>query len=134
MFAWAGSAQQQGGGFYRTRPGKAPACVPLGIHATTAKLVVTFSDKLDPASVKPDAFAYKVWHLKRSASYGSGHIDEHPVKIAAGSLGSDGRTVTLEIPTLTPTQCYELLVKVRAADGTEVTRSLHGTIHQLAKP
>jgi hypothetical protein len=131
MFAWAGNARQRGG-FYRTRPGKAPACVPMGIHAATAKLVVTFSDKLDPASVKPDAFAYKVWHLKRSANYGSNHYDEHPVKIAAATLGSDGRTVTLEIPTLTPTQCYELLVKARAAEGAEVTRSLHGTIHALS--
>ena len=130
MFAWAGNAAKPGG-FYRVRPGKAPAYVPLGIHAATKKLIVTFSDKLDPASMKPDAFAYKVWHLKRSASYGSTHYDEHPVQIASAELSSDGRSVTLTIPTLTPTQCYELLVKVRGADGTEVIRSLHGTIHAL---
>ena len=130
MFAWAGNATTPGG-FYRVRPGKTPACVPLAIHAATARLSVTFSDRLDPASVKPDAFAYKVWHLKRSANYGSNHYDEHPVAITAAHLSSDGRTVTLEIPALTPTQCYELLIKVHASDGAQVSRSLHGTIHRL---
>ena len=32
---------------------------------------------------------------------------------------------SLEVPDLTPTQCYELKINAR---------NLHGTIHQLAKP
>ena len=94
---------------------------------------MTFSDPLDPASVKPDTFALKVWSLKRNANYGSNHHDEHPLEITGARLSADARTVTLDIPTLAPTQCYELKVSLQTPDGTAFTRSLHGTIHQLAR-
>jgi hypothetical protein len=132
MFAWAGNATAPGG-FHRIRRSEKPANVPLAIHATKGALSVTFSDPLDAASVKPDAFAFKVWSLKRTASYGSKHYDERPLEIAAARLGTDARTVTLDIPTLVPTQCYEIIVKCRGADGAAVERSLHGTIHEVAE-
>ncbi len=131
MFAWAGNATAPGG-FHRIRRSEKAAHVPLAIHAAKAAFSVTFSDPLDPASVKPGAFACKVWSLKRSASYGSKHYDEHPLTIAAAQLSADGRTVTLAIPDLAPTQCYELAAKLRATDGTSIERSLHGTIHHLS--
>ena len=80
----------------------------------------------------PDAFACKVWFLKRSASYGSNHYDEHPLDITAAHLSADARTVTLDITALAPTQCYELKANLLGADGTTIQRSLHGTIHQLS--
>ena len=131
MFAWAGNAAAPGG-FHRIRRGEKPAHLPLSLHAAKGVLSVTFSEPIDPASVKPDAFAFKVWSLKRSANYGSGHHDEHPLEIAAARLGPDARTVTLEIPTLAPTQCYELKTKLLGADGAAIDRSLHGTIRRLA--
>jgi hypothetical protein len=131
MFAWAGSAVAPGG-FHRIRRSGKPAHVPLTIHAAKGALSVSFSDPLDPVSVKPDAFAFKVWSLKRSANYGSKHYDEHPLDIAAARLSADHRTVTLEIPTLSATQCYELKTRLMAPDGAIIERSLHGTIHQLA--
>lgn len=45
----------------------------------------------------------------------------------------DRRTVTLTIPALASTMCYELTTKLRSPDGVPVVRSLHGTIHQLAE-
>ena len=42
--------------------------------------------------------------------------------------------ISLTVPGLAPAQCYELLVRVRGADGTSISRSLHGTIHKLAEP
>ena len=130
MFAWAGNATTPGG-FYRIRRDDKSAHVPLAIRATKGTLTVTFSDPIDPASVKPDAFTFKVWHLKRSAEYGSNHYDEHALDIAAARLGSNGRTITIDIPTLEPTQCYELVIKARSSDGASIVRSLHGTIHAL---
>ena len=96
-------------------------------------LSVTFSDPLDPNSVKPDAFALKVWSLKRTKNYGSNHYDEHPLAIAAAKLSADARTVTLAIPTLAPTHCYELTTKLNAPGGAAIERSIHGTIHALAE-
>jgi hypothetical protein len=132
LFGWAGNASAPGG-FHRIRRSEKPAFVPLSIHAAKGAISVTFSEPIDPASVQPDAFAFKVWFLKRSASYGSNHYGEHPLQITAAHLSPDGRTVTLEIPTLAPTQCYELKARLLGADGTAVERSLHGTIHQLAE-
>ncbi len=132
LFGWAGNAASPGG-FHRIRRNEKPAHVPLAIHAAKSLLRVTFSDALDPASVKADAFAFKVWSLKRSASYGSKHYDEHPLEITGAHLSTDARTVTLDIPALTPTQCYEFKVRVQAPDGSTIERSLHGTIHQLSE-
>jgi hypothetical protein len=131
LFGWAGNAAAPGG-FHRIRRSGKPAHVPLGIHAAKGMLSATFSDPLDMATVKPDAFALKVWSLKRSANYGSNHYDEHPLEIQGARLSADGRTVTLDIPTLAPTQCYELKASLQAPNGTTIARSLHGTIHQLA--
>jgi hypothetical protein len=64
----------------------------------------------------------KVWSLKRSANYGSGHFDERELAIRDVKTSADGRTLTLEIPDLAPTQCYELKIGDRV---------LHGTIHSL---
>ena len=96
-------------------------------------LSVTFSDPLDPNSVKPDAFALKVWSLKRTKSYGSNHYDEHALAIAAVQLGADARTVTLTIPTLAPTHRYELTTKLQPPGSAAIKRSIHGTIHALAE-
>ena len=119
LFAWAGNATTTGG-LYRIRRGATPAQVPLAFHASKGALRVTFSDPVtDPTS------CVKVWSLKRSKNYGSGHHDEHELTIRKVKLSGDKRTVTLDVPDLVPTQCCE----VKIGD-----RVLHGTIHQLAKP
>ncbi|MEX2381196.1 MAG: DUF6797 domain-containing protein [Opitutales bacterium] len=132
MFSWAGNATAPGG-FYRIRRSAQPADVPLAVHATTSGLTVTFSDPLDPASVTTDAFAMKVWSIRRTANYGSQHHDEQSLEITDARVSADAQTVTLSIADLAPTQSYELLVNVEAPDGTAIERSLHGTIHRLSE-
>ncbi len=132
MFAWAGNATAPGG-FHRIRRSGAPAFVPLEIHAATGALTLGLSDPVAPASVTPAAFAMKVWTLKRTANYGSKHYDEHPLVISFASLSPDGRQIRLGIPALAPTQCYELLLSLKAPDGSEIKRSIHGTIHHLTE-
>jgi hypothetical protein len=41
--------------------------------------------------------------------------------------------VTLDIPMVAPTQCYEFKVRLRAPGGATIERSLHGTIHRLSE-
>ena len=131
MFAWAGNATGPGG-FHRIRRLAGPAQLPVALHAARGQLRVTFSDPLDAASVQPGAFAYKMWSLKRSANYGSQHFGEHPLAIAEARLAADGCTVILTIPELAATQSYELKLKLRGADGGEIERNLHGTLHALS--
>lgn len=119
MFAWAGNATDPGG-FHRIRPSGRPAQVPLSVHAMKGAISVTFNDPIiDTKST------IKVWSLKRTKNYGSKHHDEHDLPIRSAKLSDDKRTLTLDIPDLAPTHCYELKIGDRV---------LHGTIHQLANP
>jgi len=117
MFAWAGNATDPGG-FHRIRRSSTPARLPLAVHAMEGAMIVTFSDPVEPKDC-----AMKVWSLKRTKNYGSTHHDEKELAIRAVTLSDDRRTVTLDIPDLGPTHCYELKINDRV---------LHGTIHQLA--
>jgi hypothetical protein len=117
MFAWAGNATDPGG-FHRIRRGTVPAQVPLTVQAKQGAINVTFSDP-----VTDTRSSIKVWSLQRTKKYGSEHHDEHELSIQSVTLSQDQRTVTLEIPDLKPTHCYELQIG---------PHNLHGTIHQLA--
>jgi hypothetical protein len=130
MYAWAGNAIGPGG-FYRIRRTEKSAYVPIAVEARKGTLRLTFSDRLDPASVKPDAFAFKTWSLKRTANYGSKHHDERPIEITAARIARDFRTIALDIPELVPTHCYELKARLRGREGEKFERSMHGTIHRL---
>ena len=133
MYAWAGNAIGPGG-FYRIRRNeKKPADLPLTVHTMKGALRVTFSDPIDPASVNTDAFAFKVWSLKRTSDYGSKHYDEHSLEITAARPGPDARTLTLDIPSLAPTHCYELKERLKGVNGENIERSNHGTIHRLGE-
>jgi hypothetical protein len=132
LFGWAGNATAAGG-FYRIRRSEKAAHLPVAVHAAAGTLSVTFSDPLDSGSVKPENFALKTWSLKRSADYGSKHYDEHPLEITGARLSADARTVTLGVPVLAPTQCYELKSRLVGADSETFERSLHGTIHQISE-
>jgi hypothetical protein len=129
MFAWAGS-QTQPGGFYRIRATGKPAHLPIGLHATSDGMTIEFSDPLDPESAaEPDNYAVKVWSLVRAARYGSDHHDEHELEITSARLSTDGRTVQLSIPEISPTWCMEIRCSLRAADGQRVNRVIHNTVH-----
>ena len=131
LFSWAGNATAPGG-FHRIRRSEKNADMPLKIHAAKGVLSITFSDPLNPTSVTAEAFALKIWSLKRSANYGSQHYGERALEIKGARLNADSRTVLLDVPTLAPTQCYELKMHLPSADGGTLVRSMHGTVHQLA--
>lgn len=134
LFAWAGNRVAPGG-FYRVRYTGAEVAVPVDLHAHARGLDVTFSEPLDRAFVEDEArYAIRVWNLKRTANYGSGHHDERALDVASASLLADGRTVRLAIPDLAPTWGMKCDYTVRTARGREVTSVFHNTVHQLPDP
>jgi hypothetical protein len=130
MFAWAGNATGPGG-FHRIRRTNTPAYLPVAIEPGKGMLSVRLSDPVDPEAIRTEAFAFKVWSLKRSAGYGSDHHGEHALNIRGVRLEADRRTVILDIPDLAPTHCYELKMRLAAPGGTTVERVLHGTLNDL---
>lgn len=130
MFAWAGNATMPGG-LYRLRSTGQPIHLPTRLHAETGKLQLTFPHSLDVQSLDKASVAIKTWGLKRSENYGSPHINEQPLDVKALSLSKDGKTVTIEVPTLRPTWCMELKFNWKSLEGTPVTGTIHNTIHHL---
>jgi putative heme-binding domain-containing protein len=133
MFAWAGNRQQPGG-FYRMRYTGQPLGLPVGLAASKGGLTITFTDKLDPKTVAdPANYTLRVWGLKRSANYGSKHLNEHPLPVKSARLTADGRGVFLEIPGIAPTRGMQIRYAIRDAAGQPVEGVIHNTIHRLAE-
>lgn len=131
LYAWAGNRQWDGG-FYRVRATGKPTNLPIGLHARANGMELQFSEALDPVVAgNPQSYAVKVWSLKRSADYGSKHIDEHSLKVVRASLAADKRTVFLEIPSLQPTWGMEIHCDLRSAEGASFKRIVHNTVHQM---
>ncbi|HUF60925.1 MAG TPA: DUF6797 domain-containing protein [Verrucomicrobiales bacterium] len=131
LFAWGGN-QTEAGGFYRLRYTGEPVCLPTGLRARQGRMELVFSEDLDPAAVKElERFAVKVWDLRRSAGYGSPHLNERALALDAVTLAEDGRTLTLGLPGLAPTWGMEIVWRVRTRSGREAQGVLHNTIHVL---
>ena len=129
LFAWAGNRTEPGG-FFRVRRTSRPCLIPVGLHAEPGSITLTFPEPLDRAAAA-DTAAWKVttWNLKRTANYGSDHIDEATRAVASVKVSSDGRQVVLRVPDFAAMWCYALEWQVTAADGSPIRGVLHGTMH-----
>ncbi len=131
MFAWAGSKHQDGG-FYRIRATGNAKNLPIELKATPEGIQLGFTDALDKvAAAESENYQIKVWNLKRTKGYGSKHYDERPLKVARATVSDDGKSVFLSIPEIDTTWCMEIKIQVKDADGKDVERVIHNTIHQL---
>jgi putative heme-binding domain-containing protein len=131
LFAWAGDRTQPGG-FHRLRATGKPMHVPIGLHARRGGIAITFTDRLDRKSAAdPKNYSARTWSLKRTANYGSDHIDERPARIAAARVSDDGRSVFLEMPEIRPTWCMEVTYAIRGESGEAVEGAIDNTIHRL---
>lgn len=129
MFAWAGN-QSQPGGFYRVRYTGRPALQPIGLRFSSGRARITFSDALDAAVVDASRFQVKAWNLKRSANYGSEHLNEHSLSVTKVTLTAP-ESLELDIPKLHPSMGLEIRCRVKSPGGADTERVIHGTIHTL---
>jgi mono/diheme cytochrome c family protein len=132
LVAW-GTNQHVAGGFYRIRRTSQPLDVPTALRARARTIELAFSRPLDRASaLAPEAFALTVWDLRRSAKYGSPHLNERTLRIASATLAPDARTVALTVPEIAPTQGMKLEYSLRASDSRPVKGAIHASIMHLA--
>jgi putative heme-binding domain-containing protein len=133
MFAWAGSATQPGG-LYRIRYTGRPMYLPIGLKARRGELDITFTDAIDPvAASDPSRYSLKTWGLKRTAEYGSPHINEKPLKIASVQLSEDGRMITLRSAGIAQTWGMEIVCRLKGTDGQSFERTIHNSIFDLGE-
>jgi putative heme-binding domain-containing protein len=138
MQGW-GSYTPDGGCLQRVRYQGTPVQLPIGLRAHQNGVALTFSQPLDPqvASQAKNHFA-QCWNYRYSSAYGSAEFSTkhfgvrgHDVlTIAAAHIGSDPRTLFLEIPEIQPVN--QLHLRIQVAD-TEF-RELFATVHKLAEP
>jgi hypothetical protein len=128
MYSWAGN-QQQPGGFYRIRRTNEPLDIPLVMSANDTTVTLQFPHEIDRTSLTAENCTVKVWDLKRTANYGSPHINERT--LAVQSIEGNGTTLVLEIPDLAPTWGMEIHYQFQTLDGRPVVGTIHNTIHRL---
>jgi hypothetical protein len=131
LYGWSG-ARTRPGGFYRVRYTGAPVAVPVAMHAVPGGLELTFGCAVDEElAADPQSFGVRTWQLRRSKSYGSKHVDERALAVAAATRSANGRTVLLKIPDLEATMCLEVKVDLDTAEGAPLRATIHGTIHRM---
>ena len=131
LFGWAGNRTADGG-FHRLRATGKAAYLPVSLRARANGVEIQFTDPLDlTAATSAQNYAVKVWSLKRTANYGSPHVNEHSLNVAGATLSPDRKTVFLSIPNLAPTWCMEIKANLLGANGVSFARTIHNTIHQL---
>lgn len=131
LFGWAGNRTADGG-FFRVRYTGKPFHLPVGMHATSKGVQLTFTEALDAATAQDvKNYAVATWGLRRAENYGSPRIGEKTLQVKSARRLPDGKTVALEIPELQPTWCMEIKVSIRGADGTPINRQIQNTIHSL---
>ncbi len=129
LFAWAGNRTEPGG-LFRLRRTPAALLLPTALHAAPGRIALSFPAGLDASmAADPGRFKVRTWSIRRSADYGSPHLDEADRTVTRAVLSPDGRTVTLDVDGFGPTRCYALEWDLRGADGTPATGTLHGTLH-----
>lgn len=132
MFSWAGNATAPGG-LYRIRKLPRPSHLPLGLHAVEGGIELVFNETIDPKSIDVANIHIEQWGLKRSAKYGSDHIDQRKVAIERAILLDDAKTVRIESSKMKPSWGMEIRYKLKASDGSSVQGTIHNTLYEFGE-
>ena len=150
------------GAFHRVRYNAAkPLQLPVALHTKTGGLELRFAEPLERSSAtNPASYRLSKWTYTWNSSYGSkqffsldkpGQPGPDPVAVQSATLSADGRTLLLEIPSLTPGvippipltgklphqieasigMIMQIDYDIRAADGAQLKHLISKTIHRV---
>lgn len=138
MKGW-GTLAQEDGSFDRVRYTGKPSDLPVALHVSPEGIRVSFSEKLDPATVQLEDFDVKRWAYLYTSSYGSPEVSaadpekqgRDEVTVTSVTLEADGKTVFLEIPDMAPVMQMMVGYRIGFADGGRAENAVYHTIHRL---
>jgi hypothetical protein len=136
--------------------------VPIELHAKTTGIELRFNSSIDTQSaIDPENWNVEVWNCLWSPAYGSPEIStitsaEKPAETGAGGIaeftraqltktqhdslkvksvtvGTDDRSVFLEIEGMKPVMQMSIRYTIRSADGTDLKGEVVNTIHVLGE-
>ena len=138
MQGW-GSYTPDGGCFQRVRYTESKVQLPIGIHVHQNGIMLNFTSPLDQqTSSDPSSHFAQCWNYRYSGAYGSpefstihdGIRGHDSLNIRSATVGRDGKSLFLEIPTLQPVNQLHLRIQVEPGGF----RDLFATVHKLDEP
>ena len=146
----------------RVRYTGAPVRMPVALHVKKGGIELQFASSLDTQSAADvENWNVEVWNYVWSASYGSPEVstlgtDEKPTEagkdgaaqwtpaqlkaqhhdpltVKSVRIGTDDRTVFLEIPGLKPVMQMAIKYHLKSADGVDISGEVVNTIHALGE-
>jgi hypothetical protein len=150
------------GCFQRVRHTGAVVRMPIELHAKKNGIELRFTSALDTQSAAdPDNWNVEVWNYVWSRAYGSpevstlalpqkpaesgndgvaqytreqmGRSKHDPLTIKSVSIGTDDRSVFLEIPEIKPVMQMSIRYAIKSADGADIRGEIVNTIHVLSE-
>ncbi|MHA3773347.1 DUF6797 domain-containing protein [Verrucomicrobiota bacterium sgz303538] len=144
----------------RVRYTGAPVRMPIELHARKGGIEVKFTGSIDTqTAADPANWNVEVWNYIWSSAYGSPEIStlgdadkptelgkdgkmqftaaqmnkkgHDPLTVKSVRIGTDDRTVFLEIPDLKPVMQMSIKYQLKAADGGDIKGEIVNTIHAL---
>lgn len=150
------------GAFQRVRYTGASPRMPIEMHAKKGGIELRFTSSLDTqAAADPENWHVEQWRYVWSAAYGSpelsaetpsetptepgkdgaaqfskaqmGKAKHDPVVVKSVSIGTDDRSVFLEIPDLKPVMQMSIKYDLKTSDGADLRGEVVNTIHALGE-
>lgn len=149
------------GCFQRVRYTGAPARMPIALSAKKNGIELKFTCSLDTqAAADPENWSVEVWNYLWSSAYGSPELStvapaekpaeagksgeleftraqmskakHDPLTVKSVSIGTDDRTVFLEIPGMKPVMQMSIKYQLRRANGRDLDGEVVNTVHGFA--
>ncbi len=136
---WQSNATRDGG-FYRIRYTGQPVRMPVEFKATKTGATMSFSAALNSKTAGDSGnYSAERWNYQYSGAYGSPEFSvsdptqkkHDKLDIKNVRVSADGKTVTLEIDGMKPSDQLKIKYNVDAADGTPLSQEVYATVHQL---
>ncbi len=119
--------------FERVRwTGKTPFEI-LEMRAKPDGFILTFTEAVDPDSIKPESFSMAAWTYIYQSKYGSPEVDQATPSIKSVKVSPDGKSVRLYIDGLVKGHVHHLISNgVKSANGGELWhRDAYYTLNEI---
>ncbi len=139
LVVWQSNGARQGA-FHRVRYTGKPVVMPRDLHVHQSDIEITFTDALDPASVRDlQNWSVERWNYQWTEKYGSPEFKlsdpqakgHDPVDVTAATLSADGRTIRLTLASVVPAMQQRIRYALKSASGQAVESEILHTVHRV---
>jgi len=128
------------GALQRVRYTGRPALFPHAMHVMHDAIRLSFTGELDPSAAgDAENYAVEQWNYRWSEQYGSPEYSvEEPKRVGHDAVtmrrvtvSADHKSVTLEIPGLSPVMQMKIRLRLKSAAGAPVEHEIYNTINRV---